>query len=195
MFYKGPLLRADGSLIIPRGKPHNCYYASGWNRAYSHTAVAVLLTNRAGNIAAVVARHPDEPDQGGLLCLPGGYVELGQILARAAVTEVREETGYRTLPGTLTPFAIMDGPSSLPGRQNEHNLNIVHVFHARAGRKVQEHDDEVTGMHWISSKNMPPRRSFAFGHYDIIRMWYRHRRRPFGHLPIYPSGMSPSELF
>jgi ADP-ribose pyrophosphatase YjhB (NUDIX family) len=143
----------------------------------------------------VVARHPDEPAEGGKLALPGGYVELGQTLADAAATEVQEETGYSIIPGTLGRFAILDGPTSLPGRTNEDDLNIVHVYSAQAGAKVQEHDNEVTEVRWITQDELPPRESFAFGHLDIIRMWYRHQVEPFEGLPIVPSEMSPAELF
>jgi ADP-ribose pyrophosphatase YjhB (NUDIX family) len=143
----------------------------------------------------VVARHPNEPAEGGKLALPGGYVELGQTLADAAATEVREETGYSIIPGTLGRFAILDGPTSLPGRANENNLNIVHVYFAQAGAKVQEHDSEVTDVRWITQDELPPHEAFAFGHFDVIRMWYRHQQQPFEGLPIVPSGMRADELF
>jgi ADP-ribose pyrophosphatase YjhB (NUDIX family) len=195
-YFKGPLIRADGSLLVPEGKPHNCYFdKTGWNESYSHTTVAVILTNTTGEIAAVVARRPDEPAEGGKLALPGGYVELEQTLAAAAETEVLEETGYSIVPKTLGMFAIMDGPTSLPGRANEHNCNVVMVFTANAGEKVQEHDDEVTGVEWIARDNLPAREKMAFGHYDIIGMWFRHQEQPFGILPIVPSGMKSDELF
>lgn len=194
-YYKGPLLRADGLRIVPKDQPHNCYYPSGWNKPYSHATVATILTNAIGNIAAVVARHPDEPAEGGKLALPGGYVELGQTLAGAAATEVQEETGYSIIPGTLGRFAIMDGPSSLPGRTNEDDLNVVHVYFAQAGAKVQEHDNEVTEVRWITQDELPPREAFAFGHFDIVRMWYRHQQQPFEGLPIVPSEMDASGLF
>ena len=194
-YYRGPLIRPDGSPIIPEGQAHNCYYRSGWNRPYSHTTVATVLTDSLGRVAAVVARHPNEPAEGGKLALAGGYVELGQTVAETAVTEVLEETGYGILAGTLGRFAIMDGPTSLPGRTNENDLNNVHVYYAQAGEKVQEHDSEVTDVQWISQDAMPPREAFAFGHFDIIRMWYRHRQRPFENLPIVPSGMNEAELF
>lgn len=84
---------------------------------------------------------------------------------------------------------------SLPGRANEHDLNIVTVFTARAGRKVQEYDHEVTQVLWIGRDNMPPASRVAFGHYDIMRMWFRHLVRPFPYLPIVPSEMSEQELF
>jgi ADP-ribose pyrophosphatase YjhB (NUDIX family) len=191
------MLRADGEPIIPPNQPHNCYYKSGWNRPYSHTAVAVILTNTLGDIAAVVARKPDEPEQGGKLALPGGYVEFDppQTLVEAAEAEVREETGYAIVARSLARFAIVDGPTSLPGRQNENNGNIVHVYTALADEQVQEHDDEVTAVHWIDRDHLPPREKFAFGHFDIIRMWHRHQEQPFEGLPIVPSGMTREQLF
>jgi ADP-ribose pyrophosphatase YjhB (NUDIX family) len=193
-YYKGPMERADGTPLIPAGEPHNCYYPSGWNRPYSHTTVATILHGR-GSIAATIARHPDEPAEGGKLALPGGYVETGQTLRDPARTEVLEETGHLIIAGTLGRFAILDGPSSLPGRHHEENHNIVHVYTAEAGLKVQEHDEEVTDVVWIDRGNMPPFESFAFGHFDIIHMWFRHNRHPFTNLPIEPSAMTPKQLF
>jgi len=142
-----------------------------------------------------VRRRPGEPAEGGKLALPGGYVELGQKLADAAETEVQEETGHLVVPKTLGRFAIMDGPTALPGRTNEYDLNVVHIFTAQAGEKVQEHDDEVTGVLWVPQDDLPPREQVAFGHYDIVGMWLRHQQQPFDALPIVPSEMQPEELF
>lgn len=194
-YFEGPLTLPDGSPIVHEGDPHNCYFPSGWNKPYSHATVAVLLTNATGDVATVVERRPDEPAEGGKLALPGGYVELGQTLAAAAETEVLEETGYLIVSKTLGWFAVMDGPTSLPGRQNENDRNVVTVFSAQAGEKVQEHDNEVTNVLWISKDNLPPRERIAFGHYDIMGMWFRHLERPFERLPIVPSAMRPDELF
>lgn len=194
-YFRKPLVRVDGSPIVGEQSSHNCYFQSGWNRPYSHTTVAVILTNAQGDIAAVIARHPEEPDEGGKLALPGGYVELGQPLAVAAETEVLEETGHLIIPGTLGRFALMDGPTTLPGRQNEHDLNIVHIFSAQAGEQVQQHDEEVTGVYWISRQTLPDRDTVAFGHYDIMGMWFRHQVDPFSSLPIVPSEMFSEDLF
>jgi 8-oxo-dGTP pyrophosphatase MutT (NUDIX family) len=194
-YFKSPLVRVDGSPIVAPRDPHNCYYHSGWNRPYSHATVAVILTNESGAIAAVVARHPEEPAEGGKLALPGGYAELGQRLHEAAETEVGEETGHLIVPNTLGMFAIMDGPMTLPGRSNEHDLNIVTVFSALAGEKVREHDEEVTDVLWISEDNLPPPDQVGFGHFDIMGIWFKHNRQPFASLPIVPSQMTPQELF
>jgi len=186
--------RPDGSPIVADGDPHNCVFKSNWHRPYSHATVAVIFENSAGKIA-LVARRPDAAAEGGKLALPGGYVELGQRLIDAAEAEAREETGYAVVLKTLGRFALMDGPTTLPGRTNETNFNVVTVFTAQAGAKVQDHDDEVTGVIWVPKDKLPPRREVAFGHYDIIGMWLRHCSRPFDALPIVPSEMAATELF
>ena len=193
-YFKGHLTLPGGLPVVAPDDPHNCFFPTGWNRPYSHATVATILLNDTGEIAAVVVRRPDEPAEGGKLALPGGYVELGQRLIDAAATEVLEETGYSIIPGTLEMFAIMDGPTLLPGRANEHDSNIVVVFTARAGEKMQEHDDEVTDVLWIGKRNLPRREQVAFGHFDIMGMWFRHLERPFDVLPIVPSGMNSTEL-
>ena len=184
--------------------PHDCWFQPhadehdwrAWHHPYSHATVAVILENAAHDIA-LVERRPAEPTEGDKLALPGGYVELGQSLSHAAETETREETGRLILPKTLGIFAIMDGPSTLPGRRNESNLNVVHVFTAQAGEEAheQEQDEDITGVQWINPNNLPPRERIAFGHYDILGMWLRHQAQPFDSLPIIPSGMTIDQLF
>jgi ADP-ribose pyrophosphatase YjhB (NUDIX family) len=193
-YFEGPFNLSNGSPVVAPDNPHNCFFPTGWNKPYSHATVAVILRNAASEIA-MVARKPNEPAEGGKLALPGGSVELGQRLSDAAETEVREETGHLVVPKTLGRFALMDGPTFLPGRTNENDLNMVTVFTAEAGEKVQEHDDEVTEVLWIPTDNLPPREQVAFGHLDIIGMWLRHQEQPFDVLPIVPSEMNPDELF
>jgi len=88
-YFKGPLIRSDGSPIIRPDDPHNCYSPTGWNESYSHTTVATILTN----------------------------------------------------------------------------------------------------------ETVPSPEKIAFGHHDIMGMWFRHQERPFASLPIVPSEMQPEELF
>ena len=194
MKIESTLVFTDGSPVVAPSKSHNCYFKSGWRRPYSHKTVAVVVEDAAGAIA-MVERHPDDPIEGGKLALPGGYVELGQRVRDAAETEVLEETGHLLIPGTLGRFALMDGPITLPGRANEQDHNIVTVFMAKAGEKVQEHDDEVTEVLWVLPHDLPPREQIAFGHYDIIGMYLRHQEQPFDVLPIVPSEMDVWDLF
>jgi 8-oxo-dGTP pyrophosphatase MutT (NUDIX family) len=187
------LSRSDGTLIVPSGDTHRCHYPSGWEGTYSHMTVATIL-ERSGLIALI--KRPDrEPAEGGKLALPGGYVEQGDTLAKTVIEETRQETGYTIRPGTLRMFALMDGPTTLPGRQNEESLNIVTVFTAEADEQVQEPDHEVEDLLWRPPSQLGPLEKIAFGHFDIVRMYLRHQEQPFDTLPIVPSTMRPDQLF
>ncbi|HEX3569040.1 MAG TPA: NUDIX domain-containing protein [Candidatus Saccharimonadales bacterium] len=192
--YEGNLNLPDGTPIVNGSDPHDCYFPSGWHHPYPHPVVAAILENGNGEIA-MIKRRPDEPDEGGKIALPGGYVELGQRLSEAVEIEIREETGYEIAPGTLERFAILDGPTTLPGRAKETHGNIVTVFTGQAGEQVQEHDDEVTDVLWVPKDALPPSDEIAFDHRNIIGMRLRHEEEPFTLLPIVPSEMDPDELF
>jgi len=122
-------------------------------------------------------------------------VEQGDTLAATAVAETVQETGYTIQRGSLRMFAIMSGPNTLPGRQNEKNLNIVHIFMAEADQQVQEPDHEVDKLLWRPPSRIGTREEIAFGHFDIVRMYLRHQEQPFESLPIVPSEMTPDQLF
>lgn len=187
------LHKSDGTLIVPAGDTHRCHYPSGWEGTYSHATVATIL--ELDGLIALIKRPDLEAAEGGKLALPGGYVEQGDTLEGTAEKETREETGFTVKPGTLRMFALMAGPITLPGRQNEENLNIVTVFTAEADEHVQEPDHEVDDLLWRPPSQLGPREKIAFGHFDIVRMYLRHQEQPFDSLPIVPSTMRPDQLF
>lgn len=185
--------RLTGGLIVPKGESHRCVFPSGYEDVYPHPVVAVIVQNALGQIA-LVERHPNEPDEGGKLALPGGYLQKYETFDGCAEKEVLEETGYELAAGTLRHFAVMDGPTNLPGRQNEVSGNVVTVYTAAAGDKVGEHDHEVSGVVWVPGDRLPPRTRMAFGHFDILGMHQRHQVDPFPE-GFRPSSMTPEQLF
>lgn len=194
--------RENRECIVPINTTHRCFWPrvvrDGVEMAYEDTPslsiAAVLLFNGIGELA-LVERAQNQPVEPGKYALPGGYVKQYQTIDNAAKEETREETGYLIEEGTLEDFAIMDGPTHLPGRAGEIDGNIVNVYLAKAGEEVQNPDEEISGVIWVNPQTDLPRRGrMAFGHYDIVGMYLRHLTTPFPRLPIRPSRMSPEEL-
>ena len=109
------------------------------------TCEHVLLIRRGGTIG-----H-------GLLALPGGFLEPRERFYEAAVRELGEETGYRTLPSqmkaTLKGQAVFDHPDRSPrGRI------ITTAFHFELGDthlpEVQGQDDAREAL-WVAIGELP----------------------------------------
>jgi len=78
-------------------------------------AAMVLFRDKAGLIL-VLRRHPEDrayPSEEGAWSLPGGKVDKHETPARAAVRELREETG---IEGVLSPHGVRE-TTSPTGRQ------------------------------------------------------------------------------
>ena len=72
-------------------------------------AVVLLPVSGAdgGRPGVVVVRRAIEPCVGEL-CLPGGFIELGETWREAAVRELREETGLLADPAEVSLFDVRD---------------------------------------------------------------------------------------
>jgi bifunctional NMN adenylyltransferase/nudix hydrolase len=105
----------------------------------------VLLIRRGGNIG------------NGLWALPGGFIETDETFYAAAVRELAEETGFRTLPSrmkeALRGQAIFDHP--LRSARGRIVTNAFHFDLGDAHRPDVRGSDDAKEARWISIAELP----------------------------------------
>lgn len=77
------------------------------------TVDVVALTEVGGTLHALVVRRGNPPFQG-QWALPGGYLEIDEDLAPAAVRELHEETGIELAPDELRQLGAYGEPDRDP---------------------------------------------------------------------------------
>jgi 8-oxo-dGTP diphosphatase len=151
-----------------------CTFENGGEASLRHCVVNVILIN--DNKILLVRRAPHLLN-GGLLALPGGFMDRNEDSKQASVREVREETGYESDPFLL--LRIADNPD----RPKEDRQNIAFVFVANSGDKSGEKDEENTSVEWFDFDKLPSKEEFAFDHYENIKLYTRYMVEKFP-LPV-----------
>ncbi len=99
--------------------------------------------------------------------IPGGFVDVGESVEKAAVREALEET---SLSVTLTEFL---GCYSKPGRDPRgHTISLVYIGEARGEPKAQ---DDAKAFRVCTLSDMPG--PLAFDHDVILRHYGRLREK------------------
>ena len=97
----------------------------------------------------------------GYWALPGGFVEMDELLEEAALRELEEETGVSDVP--LTEVGAFGAPSRDPrGR-------VITIAYAAVLEKPilkLEAGSDASDVAWFSTANLP---TLAFDHAEIIR--------------------------
>ena len=86
--------------------------------------------------------------------IPGGAMELGEVVENAARREALEETGL--LIGEMSLFEVFSGPElyyKYPGGDEVYNVSIVYVSHDWRGEIKLNH--EHTEWNWFTRSDIP----------------------------------------
>ncbi len=121
----------------------------------------IELVDRPGRPIVLIERR--NPPHG--YAWPGGFVDVGESLERAAVREAREETGLDIA------LKMLLGCYSDPGRDPRgHTVSVVYIAEAR-GEPVARDDAKALGVY---DPEQPPG-PLAFDHATILDDYRRFR--------------------
>jgi mutator protein MutT len=144
-----------------------CEFEDGNKANLRHVGMNTVVLNDKNQIL-LVRRAAWMKVGAGLLVVPGGYLDMNETVEQGARREVLEETGFEV--GDMTIFLI-DSSTNVPGDMDRQNVSFN--FFAKVGRKVGEHDKEVSEIIWSSVDNLPKKNEFAFAHYEIIEKFLK----------------------
>lgn len=113
----------------------------------------VLLVKRA---------HP--PIQG-QWSIPGGVLEVGELICEAAIREVREETGLIVEPGEL--LGVYDRILHNPEKRVQYHYVLIDFLCRVVGGELQASSDAAE-VHWFAREELPPL-TLAGDTHDVIQ--------------------------
>jgi ADP-ribose pyrophosphatase YjhB (NUDIX family) len=121
---------------------------------------AVIIEN--ARVLLVKRAHPPLEAQ---WSIPGGVLEVGEMVREAAIREVREETGLIVEPGDL--LGVYDRVLRNAEQRVQYHYVLIDFLCRPAGGELQAADD-ATEVRWYSCEELPVLR-LAEDTLDVIR--------------------------
>ena len=108
---------------------------------------AIIIEN--SRVVLVKRAHPPLQAQ---WSIPGGVLEVGELVRDAAVREAREETGLTVEPGEL--LGVYDRVLRDPGGRVQYHYVLVDFLCRRVSGELQAADD-AAAVRWFSREELP----------------------------------------
>jgi ADP-ribose pyrophosphatase YjhB (NUDIX family) len=108
---------------------------------------AIIIEN--SRVVLVKRAHPPLQAQ---WSIPGGVLEVGELVREAAVREAREETGLTVEPGEL--LGVYDRVLRDPGDRVQYHYVLVDFLCRRVSGELQAADD-AAGVRWFAREELP----------------------------------------
>jgi 8-oxo-dGTP diphosphatase len=121
---------------------------------------AVIIEN--ARVLLVKRAHPPLEAQ---WSIPGGVLEVGEMIREAAIREVREETGLIVEPGDL--LGVYDRVLRNAEQRVQYHYVLIDFLCRPAGGELQAADD-ATEVRWYTCEELPVLR-LAEDTLDVIR--------------------------
>jgi 8-oxo-dGTP diphosphatase len=121
---------------------------------------AVIIEN--ARVLLVKRAHPPLEAQ---WSIPGGVLEVGEMVREAAIREVREETGLIVEPGDL--LGVYDRVLRNAEQRVQYHYVLIDFLCRPAGGELQAADD-ATEVRWYTCEELPVLR-LAEDTLDVIR--------------------------
>ena len=108
---------------------------------------AIIIEN--SRVVLVKRAHPPLQAQ---WSIPGGVLEVGELVRDAAVREAREETGLTVEPGQL--LGVYDRVLRDPGGRVQYHYVLVDFLCRRVSGELQAADD-AAAVRWFTREELP----------------------------------------
>ena len=97
--------------------------------------------------------------------IPGGVLEVGELIREAAIREAREETGLIVEPGEL--LGVYDRVLRILEQRVQYHYVLIDFLCRRTGGELQAADDAAE-VRWFTREQLPPL-NLAEDTQDVIR--------------------------